>query len=479
MTPDLLLFLFGGICSGAVAAGFLAKWYWSDRQAYDLGWAVAMASNAVGVSLFGLSFDLGWTWAWVVAVVFYWTSLGALAFANFRVNGKGPSVVSIALLMTFLAVVSIAVELGHQPSWRWVFGVTAGAVYVWTGWQIRRLPVVGRFAALTFMIRGVCIITLTLLPPTIDRSGLNLFSNAMALISGLLLILGSLLRSRETLLEAEHRLREAHRALARSNEELKAQTVALTAAAVENGAALRRAEAAVVAKQNFIANMNHELRTPLNAVLGFTELLKLRTSAAATRELYEYAECAHAGATAMLRKISRIIDFVAIDNAREDDALTPFKPAAVLVEELHCLSELGAHKQLTFARNLDHDFMLPRHECRFRVIVRELTQNAINAAPACSEIAIVLRVNGNSAVLEVRDTGPGLPDAFVSTVGESFNISQPVLTRGDTQGVGLGLAIVNRHMEIIGGYLKFQRNVPRGTTAIAEFPLAEPLAAAS
>lgn len=473
MTPNALLFAFGGICSGVVAACFLAKWYWSDRQRYDMAWAVALGSNAVSLLLLSFGFAEESPLARQSSVPLFWIFVGALAYGNFEFGGKGPRFLPIATVVSFLAIASLAIDLAEYNEGRIALGVTAGAAYIWTGWVIRRLPTVGHFAALAFIVRGVCVVTLTLLPSSIDRSWLNLFSNATTLVSGLLLVLGSLLLSRQVFQKAQRELCEAHRALLRSNEQLEAQAVELTAAAVKNGEALRRAEAANIAKRNFIANMNHELRTPLNAVMGFTDLLKYKTNNSALHELHGYAENAHAAGAAMLHKISRILDFVAIGNVSDDTQLAPFKAAAVVVEELTCLMESADPKQLTFARNLDHGLVLQKGEAQFRAIIRELVQNAIKVAPAGSEIACNLRSDGGSVLLEIKDQGDGLPGEFIKTVGESFNVSEPVFARGGTQGVGLGLAIASRHAELMGGSLRLERNTPRGTAAIVELPFAE------
>lgn len=470
MTPNVLLYLFGGIGSAAVSVSFFAKWYWSDHRAYDLAWAFGFANSGIAVSLFGLSFEFHWPWASVLALMFYCAFLGATVYGNLKFSKKEVGLLPIALLMTVLAVVSIAIDLDRYGWGRSMLGGTAGMAYIWTGWTIRSLPVVGRAAGASFVIRGLCVIILTFLPPSIDRSWLNLFSNAMTLASGLLLLLGSLLLSKQIFQQADTRLREAHASLASSNQQLEAQTVALEAAAVRNREALRKAEAAIIAKRNFIANMHHELRTPLNAVIGFTELLKYETERAAMPALYEHAACAHAAGTAMLAKISRILDYIAIDKSSGGNQLMPFKPATALVEELSRLMDRSAEKQLTFARSLDDHITLPSDERGFRAIVRELLCNAITAAPQGTEIAIALHAPADAAILKISDAGPGLPDEFIRTVGESFNISEPVLTRGATQGVGLGLAITSRHAEAMGGALKLERNAPRGTIATVIFP---------
>jgi signal transduction histidine kinase len=64
------------------------------------------------------------------------------------------------------------------------------------------------------------------------------------------------------------------------------------------------------------------------------------------------------------------------------------------------------------------------------------------------------------------DEGPGLPAGFLKTIGERFNILQPVLNRGgEVQGLGLGLSLAKRISDVVGGRLEFSANSPKGTVA--------------
>jgi signal transduction histidine kinase len=69
-------------------------------------------------------------------------------------------------------------------------------------------------------------------------------------------------------------------------------------------------------------------------------------------------------------------------------------------------------------------------------------------------------------MLRITDSGPGLSDKFLRTVGDLFNISENVLSRGGAkQGVGLGLSIAARYARLMGGTLTLERNQPNGTIA--------------
>ena len=68
--------------------------------------------------------------------------------------------------------------------------------------------------------------------------------------------------------------------------------------------------------------------------------------------------------------------------------------------------------------------------------------------------------------ISFADQGPGLPAGFLKTIGERFNILQPVLNRGgEVQGLGLGLSLAKRVSDVLGGRLEFSANTPSGTVA--------------
>src|SRR6185369_15603844 len=82
--------------------------------------------------------------------------------------------------------------------------------------------------------------------------------------------------------------------------------------------------------------------------------------------------------------------------------------------------------------------------------------------------SVVVHLGGDDRELMVPivDSGSGLSDKFLRTVGDLFNISENVLSRGGAkQGVGLGLSIAARYARLMGGALTLERNQPNGTIA--------------
>ncbi len=131
------------------------------------------------------------------------------------------------------------------------------------------------------------------------------------------------------------------------------------------------------------------------------------------------------------------------------------------------LNEHAVRRGATIAPEIDHcPDVWSGDEKAFRAIVDELLRNAIKAAPEGTQIAVHLAGDNRELMLRIVDSGPGLSDKFLRTVGDLFNISENVLSRGGAkQGVGLGLSIAARYARLMGGTLTLERNKPNGTMA--------------
>jgi signal transduction histidine kinase len=305
-------------------------------------------------------------------------------------------------------------------------------------------------------------------------------------VVGAVLLAGSLCHSREMLLGSREKLRRSNEALLaheaelqETNRLLEAQAVRLERLGSDYATALQRAENASRAKDSFISNMNHEFRTPLNAVLGFTELIQAEAASKGYGKVTEYSEYAHEAGRLMLRNVDRILNFVALDSGERPIENQSFQPRQSVRGVIDVLVEFAARRGVTVATDFDS---CPEawlgDERAFRAIVDELLRNAIKAAPADTRVVVQLTGDEREMMLRIVDSGPGLSDKFLHTVGDMFNISENVLSRGGAkQGVGLGLSIAARYARLMGGSLKLERNRPCGTVARVLLSATAPAAA--
>ena len=236
--------------------------------------------------------------------------------------------------------------------------------------------------------------------------------------------------------------------------------------------ALDQAQAANRAKSEFLAMMSHELRTPLNGVLGCAELL---ATSALDAEQQDYAQTISDSGHHLLGIIQDILDYANLDTGR-----VLLESAPVIISDLvHSSSQaarqVATAKGLEFliesAPNLPAGFTGDHH--RISQVLIKLLGNAVKFTTMG---AVVLRItpyleDGRAGIdFAVADTGPGI------TTGSFASLFQP-FTQADSswdrsfEGIGLGLAIVQRMAQSMGGTITVVSTTGKGSTFTFRLPL--------
>lgn len=231
--------------------------------------------------------------------------------------------------------------------------------------------------------------------------------------------------------------------------------------------ARQQAEAATRAKATFLATMSHEIRTPLNGVLGFAELLNA-TPLNVDQTLY--VERIRTAGRGLAKLIEDILDHSRIEAGKlsiQDHAFA-LRP---LIEEIAALIESGmARKPIRF-EVLVGDAVAPRlrgDDMRIRQVLLNLMGNA---AKFTDEGYITLRadIDAGRLVLSVADTGPGIDEAHMADLFESFTQVDGSVTRR-FGGSGLGLSISRSLARLMDGELALESEPGVGTTARLTLP---------
>jgi PAS domain S-box-containing protein len=238
------------------------------------------------------------------------------------------------------------------------------------------------------------------------------------------------------------------------------------------------AESASRAKSEFLANMSHELRTPMNGIIGFTDLV-LTTELQKTQR--DYLQNVKKSAYGLLEIINDILDFSRIEAGKLMIDSTLFKLDELVEETIDILTLKAFEKKLEMLYRVDHDIpsQLMGDPVRIRQIIVNLLGNAIKFTKE-GEIYVSIRKEGEvywhedkkylDFVIQVKDTGIGIPKDKLQKIFESFTQADNSTTR-KYGGTGLGLAISKSLAELMNGTLSVESEPGSGSVFSLSLPL--------
>jgi PAS domain S-box-containing protein len=251
-----------------------------------------------------------------------------------------------------------------------------------------------------------------------------------------------------------------------ANEELQMELEAHRKLEADLVKAKDAAEEAAEAKAAFLANMSHELRTPMNAVIGYTNLL---LDESLTLEQKEYIEGIRNGGEALLNLINSILDFSRAEKNKLELEHMPLSLRCCVEEALDMVAVQASEKGLNLSYTINYgtpDTFIGDHG-RLRQILINLLSNAVKFTDEGAVSVYVsfkaIEDNKRQLLFSVKDTGIGISQEKLSKMFEPFTQLERILSR-KREGVGLGLAISKRLVELMGGTIWAESLPGQGST---------------
>jgi two-component system OmpR family sensor kinase len=240
--------------------------------------------------------------------------------------------------------------------------------------------------------------------------------------------------------------------------------VALNTMLVQIEAALAQSRASERRLRQFVADASHELRTPLTSIRGHAELFRRGAAerpadaATAMRRIEEQS-------TRMTRLVDDLLQLAHLDEEQ------PLQISEVDLSQLVATAVRDAREvgRLTITSAVESGVAVDGDEVRLRQVVDNLLTNIRMHTQEGTRASVKLRTEGGEAVLEVSDTGPGIPAEHAGQVFERFYRADASRSR-QAGGSGLGLAIVASTIHAHGGRVHVETAAGRGATFRAYLP---------
>ena len=236
--------------------------------------------------------------------------------------------------------------------------------------------------------------------------------------------------------------------------------------------ARKEAEAANMAKSEFLSSMSHELRTPLNAILGFSDMIRHQVLGPIGEEKYlQYAHDINLSGNLLLSLVNQILDIERIE-ARKYELVKEDLDLNNLFDECRRVFQKQAKDKdisLLFDVQEKLSALHADKNAIFQVLIN-LIANAVKFTPEGGRVNVKAFGSRRQHVFEVCDTGIGIPRDKLETIKDPFTRHHHD-PHEPQDGVGLGLAIANGLIELHGGYLKISSEDGKGTTATVELPV--------
>jgi signal transduction histidine kinase len=228
-------------------------------------------------------------------------------------------------------------------------------------------------------------------------------------------------------------------------------------------------------KSGFLSNVSHELRTPLTAIGGIAENLLDGMAGALNEKQARYITGIKDSGDRLARLIDDLLDLSAIEANRIRLTPSSFPLDNLVYEVAEMLKAVAAAKSVALevpARN--GHLMACADSDKITQVLTNLLINAVKFTPSGGKVALTLEPSNEGDWLQVNvtDSGPGIPAAEVEKIFDEFyQISQP--DREKTKGVGLGLAICKRLVEMHGGAIWVDSGPGRGSSFHFTVPAAQ------
>jgi PAS domain S-box-containing protein len=245
------------------------------------------------------------------------------------------------------------------------------------------------------------------------------------------------------------------------------------AAELELKRAREEAEKANQAKSEFLSRISHELRTPLNSIIGFSSLLEM--SDLPKREK-ENVKRIHSAGHHLLNLINDVLDISRIESGKISLSPEPVHLGSLLQEIVELMEPFAKEKNISIYTDFNKDAPLYgiTDRQRMRQVLINLFSNGIKYNRDGGSLTIRLReINRKKGLIEVRDTGYGIPADKLDRLFIPFDRLNAEQLHATIEGTGLGLTLSKKLVEEMNGFMDVRSTEGEGSVFSVELNLTE------
>ena len=234
--------------------------------------------------------------------------------------------------------------------------------------------------------------------------------------------------------------------------------------------ALKKAEDASFAKTRFLNNMSHDIRTPMNAILGYAQLMEDEMKGKDLPETSEYLKKLQQSGNLLLSIINNVLDMARIESGRMeiDENYGMIEDIWQTLFEIFDDEAKKKNIALHYTINVEHEHILT-DATKVKEIFVNILSNAMKYTPSGGSVMINVdelpcSEPGYMMVrTRVSDTGIGMSQEYLTNIFEAFTRERNT-TKSKIAGTGLGMSIVKKYVELLGGTIDVESELGKGST---------------
>ncbi len=255
------------------------------------------------------------------------------------------------------------------------------------------------------------------------------------------------------------------RSIELANEELRAHAKRVEAAQAEAAAALDM-------KNSFLSNISHEVQTPLKAIVNFADrLIEEPRGASSEAKRLDFLKLIRSNGNNLAHLMEDVLNVADLEIGRFTVSPAIVEASRVCEAAVAIIEPVATEKQLLVDIRCNKAQMLIDDRLMRQALIKILS-NAVKYSPVNGVVTVRGSLAEDDYVLTVMDTGPGMAAADIPVALSLFGPSNEVT--GKPSGTGLGLPLVARFMELLGGDIKIDSIPELGTTVTLSFPMNPP-----